>query len=39
ENLPRRCRVENGEEECYHAEVLDFDALGFLNFYSKKALV
>ncbi|MCI57223.1 hypothetical protein A2U01_0078474, partial [Trifolium medium] len=39
ESLPRRCRVENGEEECCRAEELDFEALGFLDFYSRKALV
>ncbi|MCI85115.1 hypothetical protein A2U01_0106394, partial [Trifolium medium] len=32
-------RVENGEEVCYRAEVSDFDARGFLDFCSKKALV
>ncbi|MCI49877.1 hypothetical protein A2U01_0071121, partial [Trifolium medium] len=39
ESLHRRCRVENGEEMCYRAEVSDFDALGFLDFCSKTALV
>ncbi|MCI86034.1 hypothetical protein A2U01_0107313, partial [Trifolium medium] len=39
ESLPRRCRAENGEEECCCAEVLDFDAIGFLDFCSKKAFV
>ncbi|MCI95801.1 hypothetical protein A2U01_0117100 [Trifolium medium] len=38
-DLPRRCRVENGEEEYCPAEVFDFDALDFLDFCSKKALV